>query len=151
MKLILREAVDKLGPVGGLVNVKPGYARNYLIPRGLAYVASPSSVQRIEEEQRHRGERLRKEHLEGNRRASQLEGKTFTITAFANEEGRLFGSVTRREIGECAQESGIDFELDRKSVVLGEPIKEVGEYRIPIRLAAEVEVEVRVVVKAEAI
>lgn len=151
MRLILREDVDHLGPAGEVVNVKPGYARNYLIPKGLAYRATDTAVKLIEEERRQRGERTRRDYLEARRRASQLEGKTFTLQARASEEGRLFGSVTQREIAEQATQSGIDFEVERRHVALDEPIKALGEYRVPIRLGSEVEVEVRVVVEAEAV
>ncbi len=149
MRLILREAVEHLGLAGEVVDVKPGYARNYLIPQGLAYRATEAAVKLIEDERRLRGERARRDYLEARRRASQLEGKTFTFRARAGEEGKLFGSVTQREIVEEAAESGIDFEVDRRQVLLDEPIKALGEYRVPIRLDADVEVEVRVVVEPE--
>ena len=149
MRLILRETVEHLGPAGEVVDVKPGYARNYLIPKGLAYRATDAALKLIEEDRRQRSERTRRDYLEGRRRASQLEGKTFTLHALAGEGGKLFGSVTQREIAEKADQSGIDFEVERRDVVLDEPIKALGEYRVPIRLGAEVEVEVRVVVEAE--
>ena len=149
MKLILREAVEHLGPAGEVVDVKPGYARNYLIPQGLAYRATEAAVKLIEEERRQRGERVRRDYLEARRRASQLEGKTFTVHALAGDEGKLFGSVGQREIVEKAAEAGIDFEVERRQVLLDEPIKALGEYRVPIRLDADVEVEVRVLVEPE--
>lgn len=149
MKLILRTAVEHLGPAGHVVNVKPGYARNYLIPQGLAYRATEANVKRIEEERRLRGEQERRDYLEANRRASLLEGKTLIFAAKAGEEGKLFGSVTSREIAERASASDIGFEVDRRDVALDEPIKAVGEYRVPVRLGSEVEVEVKVVVEAE--
>lgn len=150
MKLILRTAVEHLGPAGQVVNVKPGYARNYLIPQGFAYRATEANVKRIEEERRLRGEQERRDYLEANRRASLLEGKTFVFAAKAGEEGKLFGSVTSREIAERASASDIGFEVEHRDVGLDEPIKAVGEYRVPVRLGSEVEVEVRVVVEAEA-
>jgi len=149
MKLILRESVEHLGSSGDVVTVKPGYARNYLIPKKLAYRATEANVQRIEEERRLQGEQVRRDYLEAKRRASQLEGKTFTVFALASEEGKLFGSVTQREVVEQASQSGIDFELDRRDVAMSEPIKALGEYRVAIRLGPDVEAEVMVVVEAE--
>lgn len=150
MKLILREAVDHLGPVGTVVNVKPGYARNYLIPQGLAYRATKANVERIEDERRRRGEQERRDYLEANRRASLLEGKTLVFAAKVGDEGKLFGSVTAREIAEQASASDIGFEVERRDVALAEPIKSVGDYRVSIRLGSGVEVEIKVVVEAEA-
>ncbi len=149
MKLILRETVATLGRAGDVVNVKPGYARNYLLPRGLAYRASAVNVQRIDEEAQRREERTRRDYLEGNRQAAQLEGLAINVVAKAGSEGQLFGSVSVKDIHERVQQSGIDFELDRRAVLLSEPIKAVGEHIVPIRLQPDVEVEVRVVVEAE--
>ena len=150
MRLILREAVEHLGQPGDLITVKPGYARNYLIPRGLAYRATEANVQRIEEERRLREERARRIYLEANRQASQLEGLTLHFKARASEEGTLFGSVTARDILERAEEAELGFELDKRSVLLDEPIKSVGEHVVSMKLHAGVETEVRVIVEAEA-
>ncbi len=149
MRLILREEVAHLGQAGDLINVKPGYARNFLIPQGLAYRATEANVRRIEEERRIAEEKARRAYLEANRRASRLEGITFTFTAKASAEGTLFGSVNAKDIFDRALESDIGFELDRRSVLLDEPIKAVGEYVVPIRLHAGVETDVRVIVEAE--
>ena len=149
MKLILRETVESLGRAGDVVNVKPGYARNYLLPRGLAYMASAANLRRIEEDARRRVERERREYLEANRQAARLEDLTIRVTARAGDEGQLFGSVTVKDICEKVEESGIDFELDRRAVHLAEPIKSVGEHRVPIRFRSGVEVELLVVVEAE--
>ena len=149
MKLILRETVGSLGQAGEVVTVKPGYARNYLLPQGLAYMASAANVRRIEEEARLREERTRRSYLEANRQASQLEGLSLAVTAKAGSEGQLFGSVTVKDIWELLRKSDIDFELDKRAVLLAEPIKAVGEHLVPIRLQPGVEVEVGVVVEAE--
>ena len=149
MKLILRETVASLGQAGDVVNVKPGYARNYLIPKGLAYMASAANLRRIEEEARIREERVRRDYLEANRQASRLEDLTITVSARAGDEGQLFGSVTVRDICERVEESGIDFELDQRAVHLSEPIKSVGEHRVPIRFRSGVDAELLVVVEAE--
>lgn len=149
MKLILRETVASLGQAGDVVNVKPGYARNYLLPRGLAYTASAANIRRIEEEAVRRAERKRRDYLEANRQASLLEDLTVSVSAKAGSEGQLFGSVNVRDICELVEQSEIDFELDRRAVLLAEPIKSIGEHLVPIRLQSGVEVEIRVVVEAE--
>ena len=149
MKLILRQTVETLGQAGDVVNVKPGYARNYLLPKGLAYMASAANLRRIEEESRHREEQERRDYLEASRQAARLEDLKIAVSARAGDEGQLFGSVTVRDICEKVEESGLDFELDRRAVHLSEPIKSVGEHRVPIRYQSGVEVELLVVVEAE--
>lgn len=149
MRLILREKVAHLGQAGDLVTVKPGYARNFLIPKGLAYRATEANVRRIEEERRIGEERARRAYLEANRRASRLEGVTLTFKARASPEGTLFGSVGMKDIFDRLQESEIGFELDKRSVLLDEPIKSIGEHIVPLRLHAGVETEVQVIVEAE--
>ena len=149
MKLILREAVEHLGQAGDLVAVKPGYARNYLIPRALAYRATEANIARIEEERRVREERMRRAHLEANRRASLLEGVTLTFFARASPEGTLFGSVNVKDIFDRIAGLELGFDVDRRGVLLNEPIKTVGEHIVPVRVHSGVETEVRVVVVAE--
>lgn len=149
MKLILRETVASLGQAGDVVNVKPGYARNYLLPQGLAYMASAANIQRIEEEAVHRQERMRRDYLEANRQASQLEEVTVSVSARAGSEGQLFGSVNARDVWGLVQEADIDFELDKRAILLAEPIKSIGEHMVPVRLQSGVETEIRVVVEAE--
>ncbi len=149
MKLILRDTVANLGQAGDLVNVKPGYARNYLLPQGLAYTASAANIRRIEEEARLREERERRNYLEANRQASRLEEIAITVVARAGDEGQLFGSVTVRDICDKVAESDIDFELDPRAVQLSAPIKSVGEHRVPVRFQSGVEVELQVTVEPE--
>jgi large subunit ribosomal protein L9 len=149
MKLILRQNVATLGQAGDVVNVKPGYARNYLLPKGLAYMASAANLRRIEEEARRRGEQDRRDYLEASRQAARLEDLTIAVSARAGDEGQLFGSVTVRDICEKVEESGLDFELDRRAVHLSEPIKSVGEHRVPVRFQSGVEVELQVIVEPE--
>lgn len=149
MKLILKQSVDNLGEAGQVVQVKPGYGRNYLIPHGLAYVASAENIARLEAEQQQAEERSRRDFLEARRRASQLEGTTLTFTERAGDEGQLFGSVTQADVTEQANASGIDFELDKKAVQLDDPIKELGSFDVPVRLHADVEVSIKVEVERE--
>lgn len=149
MKLILKEQVDKLGDAGEVVDVKPGYARNYLIPHGLAYEASEANIRRLEEERERAEERAKKEYLEARRRASQIEGASVTFHARAGEEGKLFGSVTSADIADRLNEKDLDFEIDRKSVLLEEPLKQLGAFMVPVKLHGDVEVEVEVRVERE--
>jgi large subunit ribosomal protein L9 len=116
MKLILKQDVLNLGEAGDVVQVKPGYGRNYLLPQGLAYVASATNLKRAEEEQARHQERVRRDFLEARRRASQVEGLSITFDVLAGEDGKLFGSVTAAEIVDRANTSGLDFELDRKTL-----------------------------------
>jgi large subunit ribosomal protein L9 len=153
VKVILKQDVDTLGDRGEVVDVKPGFARNYLIPRGLAYEASEGNLKRVEEERKRGEERSKRDYLEARRRASQLDGMALTFHARAGEgdDAKLFGSVTNADIADRANEQGgLDFELDRRQVVLEEPLKRLGTVRIPIRLHQDVEVEIEVTVERSA-
>ncbi len=150
MKLILKQSVANLGEAGEVVNVKAGYGRNYLIPQGLAYVASDANLERIEEEQAREKERRRRDLLEAGRRAAQVEVLALTFSERAGDDGKLFGSVTAADVVEQANASGeLDFELDKKAVQMDEPIKAIGSYEVPVRLHADVEVSIAVEVVAE--
>ncbi len=149
MKLILKEQVDNLGDAGEVVDVKPGYARNYLVPHGLAYEASEANIRRLEEERERAEERAKKEYLEARRRASQIEGASVTFHARAGEEGKLFGSVTGADIADRLNEKDLDFEVDRKDILLDEPLKQLGAFMVSVKLHGDVEVEVEVRVERE--
>lgn len=148
MQVILRDRLDNLGNAGEIVNVKPGYARNYLIPKGLAYAATDANVKRMERE-RANVDRAAAETLQAARQqASSLEGVSVTFTARAGDEGRLFGSITNSDIAEKLSEQGI--EIDRRQILLDEPIKELGVASVAIRLHPEVRPEIKVwVIKEE--
>src|SRR5512138_1467086 len=127
VKVILRQDVASLGHEGDIVGVKPGYARNYLLPKGLAFEATASAMKQIEEDRRRAEARAKKDYLEARRRAAQLEGVSLTFHARAGEEGKLFGSITAADIADRLNEQeGIDFEIDRHKIVLEEPIKALG-------------------------
>jgi large subunit ribosomal protein L9 len=149
MKLILKQDVANLGEAGQVVQVKPGYGRNYLIPQGLAYVASAANMLRLEEEQAKAAERSRRDFLEARRRASQVETLSLTFLVRAGEDGKLFGSVTSADIAEQANAAELDFELDRRTIQLEEPLKTLGVFPVPVRLHPEVEVELEVRVERE--
>jgi large subunit ribosomal protein L9 len=142
MEIILRQAVENLGKTGDVVKVKAGYARNYLLPHGLAYEATPGNLKRIQQE------RDRLEAAENERRtaaqglAEKIEQVSLTFSARVGEEGKLFGSVTAADI--AAQLEAQGFRLEKRQIDLHEPIKALGVYRVPIRLHADVKPEVRV-------
>lgn len=153
VKVILKQDVETLGDRGEVVDVKPGFARNYLIPRGLAYEASEGNLRRVEEERQRGEERAKRDYLEARRRASKLEGLVLTFHARAGEgdDAKLFGSVTNADIADRAnQEGNLDFELDRRQVVLEEPLKRLGTFQVPVRLHQDVEVEIEVNVERSA-
>ncbi|MDH3205313.1 MAG: 50S ribosomal protein L9 [Gemmatimonadota bacterium] len=149
MKLILKQSVEHLGETGQVVQVKPGYGRNYLIPHGLAYVASDANMARLEEEQARAAERSRHDFLEARRRASQLEDVSLVFNERAGEDGKLFGSVSRADVADRLNAGDLDFELDRRTIALEEPIKVLGVTNVAVRLHAEVEVPIEVRVERE--
>lgn len=147
MEVILRQAIDKLGNPGDIVNVSNGYARNYLLPRGVAYLATEGNKRRIEQE------RQRLEAAEEARRtaardlANNLEQVSLTFAARVGEEGKLFGSVTAGDIAQQLVAQGL--QIEKRQVDLHEPIKALGVYRVPVRLHADVHPEIKVwVIKA---
>ena len=151
VKVILRQDVPSLGAEGDIVGVKPGYARNYLLPHGLAFEATPAAMKQIEEEHRRTEARAKRDFLEGRRRSSQVEGISLTFNARAGEEGKLFGSITAADIADRLNEQGtLDFQVDRRQVVLDEPIKALGVFSVPIKLHQDVQPEIKVwVIKGE--
>jgi len=149
MKLILRNAVENLGDPGDIVDVAPGFGRNYLVPQGLAYEASEANIRRLEEEKVQAEERSRRDFLEAKRRASQLEGTLLTFHARASEDGKLFGSVTAGDIADRSSDQGLDFKVERRQVLLEEPLKALGSSKVSIRLHSEVEMEIEVRVERE--
>jgi large subunit ribosomal protein L9 len=142
MQVILRGSLENLGGAGDVVNVKPGYARNYLIPQGLAFEATDANVRRIEREKAQVVKRANEDLQAARQRASAFEGVSVTFTARAGEEGKLFGSITSADIAEKLAEQGI--EVDRKQIQIDEPIKALGVFSVPVRLHAEVRPELKV-------
>jgi len=148
MELILKEDVKNLGARGELVDVKPGFARNYLIPKGLAIVATKASRRILEEEKRQREVRDRKLKRDLRETAEELKNLSVTIVVQAGEEDQLYGSVSERDIAEAvSKESGI--EITPRQVELEKPIKVLGVYTVTINLHADVEAQVKVWVVKE--
>lgn len=144
LKVILRQDVAELGQTGDVVTVKPGYARNYLLPRGLAFEATNANIKQLEEEQRRGEAKSKQQYLEARRRASQLESVSLTFHANAGDEGKLFGSITSADIAERLKEQNMDFEIDKRDIEIEEPIKALGVYNVPIRLHTDVKPEIKV-------
>lgn len=147
VQIILRRDVENLGEAGDVVDVKPGYARNFLIPRGLALRATDGNLRRLEEERRHALRAAQREKEGAEELATELEGRSVTFTVLAGEEGKLFGSVTAADIAEALAAEGL--EVDRRTLRLDEPIKQLGVYRIAVELHADVRPEIKVWVVAE--
>jgi large subunit ribosomal protein L9 len=147
MDVILRQDVDKVGAAGELVTVKDGFARNFLLPRGLAYAATDANRRRLEAERAQKGRKHAAEVQASKDVASRLEAVSLTFTMKAGEGDKLFGSVTAGDIAERL--TGEGFGIDRKAVELDEPLKALGVYKVPVRLHAEVKPEVRVWVVRE--
>jgi large subunit ribosomal protein L9 len=147
MKVILRQDIEKLGKVGDIVKVAPGYGRNYLIPRNIAVEATPGNIKITELERVTQARRDHREKESATILAQDLVKLTVTIRQRAGEGGSLYGSVTALDIAEFLVAHKI--EIDKRKIQLEEPIKTLGEYQVPIRLHREVIVPVKVVVEPE--
>ena len=147
MKVILREDVQYLGDVGEIVTVKPGYARNYLIPQGLAVQADEKNVRRIEHERRLINLQLKKLHGAASELGAKLAGLPITISRKVGEQDKLFGSVSARDIGEALVADG--HKVQRRQIRLAEPLRDLGVYEVQVRLHPEVSPKIRIWVVAE--
>ena len=147
IEVILREDVKSLGKAGELVRVKPGYARNFLLPQGLAFEATEGNKKRIAAETRARGTRDQAERTEAERFAATLGAVTLTLSGKAGEEGKLFGSITAQDIADALAAQG--HQVDRRRIELEHPIKTLGHHTVEVRLHPEVHAEVRVSVVPE--
>lgn len=147
MDVILREDVEHLGRAGEIVTVKDGYGRNYLLPKGLAYLATAGNRQRVEAEGKRRAQRLAADRATAEAQAARLAEVSLTFTVKTAEGEKLFGSITAADIAEKLGELG--YEVDKRRVELDEPIKLVGIYKVPVRLDAGVHADVRVWVVKE--
>ena len=148
MEVILREDVEKLGTRGQLVKVAPGYARNFLLPKKLAVAATESNKKIVEQERQAHLRREAKVESEAKDLGKMLGSVAITIAQKAGENDQLFGSVTSKDIAEALEQQG--YSIERRKIVLDEPIKTLGEFKVPVRLHREVTVEITVnVVKEE--
>src|SRR5579863_7852198 len=148
MEIILREDIDKLGARGQVVRVAAGYARNYLLPKRLAVEATESNKKIVEQERQAHLRREAKQKGEAEDLSKLLSGVTVTIAQKAGENDHLFGSVTSKDVAEALAQK--NYTIDRRKIQLDEPIKQLGEFKIPVRLHRDVTAEITVqVVKEE--
>ena len=147
MQVILRDDVPNLGQPGDVVRVRPGYARNFLLPRNLAVEANPKNLRAFEHEKRLGLVRREAKRAESLKVKDRIERLTIEISARAGEAGKLFGSVTNIDIERALGAQGVN--IDRRRILLAEPIKELGEFVVPVRVDAEVEASLKLKVAAE--
>ena len=144
MKVILQEDVTNLGKVGAVVTVADGYGRNFLLPRGLALLAAERNTRRLDHQKRVTEHKRAKMEAEAKAVAEKLAGTAVSIKRQAGEEDKLFGAVTNRDIAEALEAEG--FKIDRRDIMLEEPIHTIGVFHVPVKLALGVKAEVKVYV-----
>jgi len=147
IELILRENVVSLGKAGELVRVKPGYARNFLLPRGLAFEATDGNKKRIMAESKARNAHAVAERAEAQELADRIGNASLTFTAKSGEDGKLFGSITGADIAEQLEAQGIT--VDKRRIELDHPLKHLGFHSVPVRLHHDVQGEVKVNIVAQ--
>lgn len=147
MKVILRKNHEGLGEIGKVVDVRDGYARNFLIPQKVAYPYAPGYAKLIENEKKAYQTKLNREIHDAQTLAEKLNGVEITLEVQAGEEDKLFGSVTSQMIADKLAEKG--FEVDRRRIELAEPIKSLGDYKVPLKLHQQVATEINVSVKKQ--
>ena len=148
MKLILREDVYNLGKGGELVEVKAGYGRNFLIPRGLAVLANPKNIREVEHQKAVAAAKAAKLKASAEAIAKRLSDTPVTLKRKVGEQDKLYGSVTAMDVAEALAARGL--EIDRRTIDLADPIKTVGDFDVPVKLHSEVVGKVKVTVEAEA-
>ena len=147
MEIILQEDVENLGQIGDVVKVRDGFARNYLLPRGLALEANRRNLRVLEHQKRLAAAKKERAVSQAQTLGAQLAALTVVVTARAGEEDRLFGSVTNLDIEKALKAQGV--EVDRKKILLAEPLKQLGTYTVPIQLSGGVRGNVTVQVVRE--
>jgi large subunit ribosomal protein L9 len=147
MQVILREDIDNLGSIGDLVKVADGYARNFLVPKKKAIEATPDNLNAMNHAKKMVSDRIRKIKKDATAEADQLRGLAVIIKAKTGEEGKLFGSVTSMDIADAVKAKGV--EIDKRKIVLDEPIKRLGDYTISVKMHADILADIKVSVIAE--
>jgi large subunit ribosomal protein L9 len=147
MEVILKEDIQSLGYKDDVVSVKKGYARNYLIPQGKAVIANEAAKKILAENQKQRAHKIARIKADAQAVAGKMEGVTLTIGAKTSSTGTIFGSVTNIQVAGALKEKG--FEVDRKLIIIKDPVKEVGNYNAVVRLHKEVSVDIPFEVVAE--
>ncbi len=147
MEIVLRQDYEALGKVGDVVKVKDGYARNFLIPKGIAYIATEVNKKKLESELAAQNWRLERDRKKAEELAEKLNNVSCTIPVQVGEEDKLFGSVTSQNIADALAAQG--YEIDKRKILLEEPIKSLGIYSVPVKLHTNVEASVKVWVVKE--
>ncbi len=147
MQVILREDMDQLGKIGEIIKVKDGYARNYLVPMKKAIEATPKNLRAMDHAKKMVADRIRQLKKLATADADRIKSISVTIRAKAGEEGKLFGSVTSMDIAEAVKAQGV--EIDKRKIILEEPIKRLGEHTVTVKLHSDVSAEIKVTVAPE--
>lgn len=147
MKVILTENIDSVGQIGDVLNVAPGFARNYLLPKGYAMEATGRNVRELEHKKRLLAAKREKQRQEMLSFAERLNKVSISMRRKVSEEDKLYGSVSGTDIGKALEDQGI--ELQRKAIMLDQPIKQLGEFTVPIRVDAQITANIRVVIEKE--
>jgi large subunit ribosomal protein L9 len=148
MEVILKEDIANVGKIGEVVRVRDGYARNYLLPRGLVMIANKKNLKTFEHRKKIVGDQKQKIMRQAQAVGQELTGATVSISMRAGEEGKLFGSVTNIHIEKALKAKGLD--VDRRKIQLEQPIKTLGDFEVPVRLTADLSVPVKVSIIPEA-
>lgn len=148
MQIILTQDVPNLGSAGELVSVKPGYGRNYLVPRGLAVSATAANVHKLEHDKRVIAKKVAKEKAKAESIAEKISAMTLQFDRQVGEEDKLFGSVTSRDVAEMLKKNGV--EIDHRWVVLDQPVKALGKYEVQVKLGSGVSATVKFFVVSKA-
>lgn len=141
MKLLLRKDVEKLGKAGGIVHVADGYARNYLLPRGLAVYVTPEGIRQIEIDRKKESVKIQEENANLQKLADKLRDFSCTVSAKTNEDGKLFGSVTAHMISKALEDEG--FSIDESMIILDEPIKQCDVYNVAVSISPELKTNIK--------
>ncbi len=149
MKVILKEDVKNMGAMGQILDVSDGYARNFLVPRGLAIEANVKNIKSLEHAKRIIQEKAKKIRNEATDLSNKIGDLKLVIKAKSGEEGKLFGAVTAMDIAESLKDAGLGIEIDKKKILLEEPIKRLGTYSVGLKVHSEVTAQVNVEVVAE--
>jgi large subunit ribosomal protein L9 len=147
IKVLLKTEVQNLGTGGEIVRVRPGFARNFLLPRGLAVPATAGNLARVEDLKRQVASQAKQELEQATAAAAQITNASVSIERSVGEEGKMYGSVTTKDIEEAFAKAGV--KLDRKKIVLKDPIKSIGSFEVPIKLHASVTATLKVAVVAK--
>jgi large subunit ribosomal protein L9 len=142
MEVILKQDVEKIGKVGAVVKVKDGFARNFLIPRGLAIPLTSSNLKQLEQEKQQKSVALEKAKGKAEELKEKLAALSLTIPALTQDDEKLYGSITNLDIAQAMKDEGLD--IDKSLIALEEPIKALGIYEIPVKLHPEVQAVIKV-------